>query len=230
MGLDIYVMPLNKFFSGDYTSPLEAAFGAKAQRIGSQKGDAPAAEAIESVSGLQDALKKALGLDKTWDDTGEITGEQFDYGAFNALRAYAAHQDHPTTTGLIRKRPMDFNPEDDPSDHPGLLKIWKGAQSRFQHLIQHADNQGFWFPIDFPHPVNLNQSTGLFAGSSIRLRNELQEIGSLLGLQKRWGDLQDGETITEESDPLGTIKYGCALMLHYADLSCDQELPIVFDG
>ncbi|WP_300932204.1 hypothetical protein [Prosthecobacter sp.] len=223
-------MPLNQFFSGDYTSPLEAAFGAKAHRVGSQKGAAPAAEAIESVSKLQDALKEIFGLASVWDDSGETKGEQFDYGAFNALRAFAAHQEYPRMTGVFRKKPIDFNPYDDSSAHPGLLKIWKGAKTRFRHLIQHADNQGFWFPVDFEHPINLNQKTGLFAGSSIRLLSELNELRSIIGLTKSWTDLADDETVADESDPMATIKYACALMFAYADLSCERRLPIVFDG
>ena len=176
MALDIYIIPLNKFFSGNYTSPLEKAYGAKAIRMGSQKGEASSEDAIDSVTDLQNGLMTTLGLDFTWKDEGETIGEQFDYNAFNALRAFAAHQDYPKTKGLFQKTSLAFDPSEDLTKHPGIKKIYKGANSPFQHLVKHADNQGFWFPVDFEKPINLNRSAGLLAGSSIHLRNELRQI------------------------------------------------------
>ena len=223
-------MPLNKFYSGDYTSPLEEAFGAKTLRMGSPKGESTSEKAIEIVKDLQKGLKDVFNLDTIWEDKGDPKGEQFDYFAFDALRAYAAHLDHPKTKGFFRKIPLDFDPSEDLTKHPGVKRVLRGAATRFPHLIQHANNQGFWFPIDFEQPINLNSDTGLYAGSSVRLKDELNQLKELLNLTKSWADLEEGESISEESDTLGTVKYACALMLHYANLSCDRKLPIVFDG
>jgi len=64
----------------------------------------------------------------------------------------------------------------------------------------------------------------------MRLRDELKQIKSLLGLRTSWADLKEEEKVPDDSDPMGEIKYACALMLHFAELSCKYRLPIVFNG
>jgi len=156
MALDIYIMPLHKFFSGDYTSPRSKKNGINYITKRNEKGQASTEDAEYSVTALQEGFKQRLLLDYTWHDEGVTIAEPFDYDAYNGLRAFAAHQDYPKKKGLLRKTPIDFDPSENFAMHPGIKKIWKGADSQFQHTAQHAIHQGFWIPIDFKHPVFLN--------------------------------------------------------------------------
>ena len=231
MALDIYLISLNRFFVGDYTSPLEAAFGDKAVRVGSDKAQMTADEATAYVSELQEDLSDEFQVDCTWEDRAEedYCCEQFDYDAFLCLQAYAANLDFPIKSGL-RRQPVDFDPEEHTENHPGIEKIWNGADTRFQHLVIHACNCGIWVPASFDSPVPLDEEGNLIAGSSQRLLEELSILNGELGVTKLWDELADGEAICDEDDPLGIVKYGYAMMFCYAKKSVEKNLPIVFDG
>ncbi|RMD74727.1 MAG: hypothetical protein D6820_16175 [Lentisphaerae bacterium] len=231
MGLDIHVMPLTRFLQGDYESPLERMFGNKVVRIGTARPSASKEEADQFVKMLQDALSRKFNTSITWHDDGDVVfSEQFDFRAWHALRAYAAHQEYPATKGIFRKTERRYWQEENPEEHPGLMKIAKSAQSRFMHLVYHGDNCGYYFPADFDPPCVIDPERAMIVGSSVRLLAELEMLNKSIGMKRNLGDLKEGEAIASDDDPDGALKFGWAFMHHCATLSVEHKLPIIFDG
>ena len=139
MGLDLLVTPLWRFFAGRYQGPVEHL----ATRIGNPKPDDPEAAARLRAG----AIVEGLGLRQSWSDEGDVAlSVQYHYRALQALRAFAAAQEYPPD----RPFALDGSPE----THPSLEKIYhQNAPTRYPHLIDHSDNQGFYLPVDFDAPL-----------------------------------------------------------------------------
>ncbi len=215
MGLDIFVMPMWRFLSGEYTGPVERLIP-NVIRVGGQKMDLAPELARKKVASFQKVLSQVTDSDISWPDEGEVVFErQFNFRLWHLLRAYAAHQDHPVRAGLLR-RSQPFTISDEPECHPGLARIFDGAPTRFKHLIVHADNEGFYFPCKLEHPMPLLPAEERWlTGSSIHLLDEL----SLLG-----------QSLRHESDTLKDVRDAWEFMVKAAKASVDHRLPIVFDG
>lgn len=140
MGLDLLVLPLSRFFAGQYQGPVEAF----AQRIGTPKPDAPEDLARERVRRIREDLGRRIAPPLDWTDEGEIAlSVQYHYGALHALRAYAALEEYPA----------DASAKLDES-HPSLMKIYyQNAPTRYPHLLVHSDCSGFYLPCDFAEPA-----------------------------------------------------------------------------
>lgn len=160
MGLDLHVMPLLRFYSGQYKSAVESALGLEDgtfMRIGTPKPDNPEALARAHVAQLQGIVSRLAGMPVGWHDDGECRlSVQYDYVSFAALQDFAAYQDHPLPLD-DGGNPRPFSPGENSyfRMHPSLLKVWHGSPTRFPHIIFHALNQGFYLPSDFPEPVTL---------------------------------------------------------------------------
>ncbi len=143
MGLDLLVLSLSRFLAGQYRGPVEDL----AQRIGTPKPDAPEELARERVRRIREDLERRVGRPLDWTEEGEAAlSVQYQYGALQALRAYAALQEYP----------LD-GPGGAPSfdeKHPSLMKVYhQNAPTRYRHLIEHSDCDGFYVPCDFPDPL-----------------------------------------------------------------------------
>jgi len=229
VALDIFVMPLSRYLSGDFMTGLErfmAAQGALHQyHRTSPKPSLPPEEARAFVADLRRQLAAALGPEIRWRDEGDtVFAEQFSFDAWHALRAFAADQTRPAP---------GFRFDRDPHRHPGLDEIFDGAPSSFRHLIRHHDNQGFYLPTDFREPFELplweGERAAPLVGSSLALLRELNALGARLGLTRDQGEEGWTEPFVR-GDPLEPVKHGWVFMRHCARLSVRHKLPIIFDG
>lgn len=144
MGLDVFVMPLWSYRAGRYQGPTEAL---GATRIGSAKPDAPGPAAKEWVGRFRSDLESRLQKPLAWTDEGEtVLSLQYTYQGLQAIRAYAAYQDHPEGDS--------FRLDQSPEDHPSLMKIYyQHAPTQYRHLIDHSDASGFYLPCEFDEPM-----------------------------------------------------------------------------
>ena len=117
------------------------------------------------------------------------------YAVFHHLWRYAAHLE-------IHGQPPS-EPGTHPKDDPAYLEAMEKPTTRFDHLLRHSDDYGYYYPIDFADPVNLILDTSekgflkkLFGstpsaappvsfGSAIRLKKELEEINQFLQVPVR---------------------------------------------
>jgi hypothetical protein len=228
MGLDIHVMPLTRYLSGQFQSPLEQMLGDKVQRMGAGKPN----EEASIVRGFIDKLRSRAGQGADWDETGEPAYcAQYHYGAYTDLRAFAAYQDYPTTKGFLTKTQVPFKIEDEVRKYTGLMQVLgKNKPSTFEHLIRHGDTHGYWLPVRFVAPIMVDQENYVVAGSSVILLEELDRLKPLLGMTKDWAELEKGEGAAAEGDPLGQVKYGWSVLHAAARLSVKHRMPIIFDG
>jgi hypothetical protein len=141
-------MPLWRYSAGRYEGPTEAL---GAERIGSAKPDAPESVAREWVGRIRVDLERRLSKTLAWADEGETAlSLQYTYQGLQAVRAYAAYQDHPVDGG--------FKLDGSPEDHPSLMKIYhQNAPTRYRHLIDHSDASGFYLPCEFDEPMSYRE-------------------------------------------------------------------------
>jgi len=152
VGLDLFVMPLWRFFAGRFEGPVEA-IGAK--RIGTPKPDDSEFLARGRVVRLRKGLEDRLGKPLAWSDEGTVALTlQYSYPALQALRAFAAYQDHPFPRDPGSGRPLPFEVSgSSPEEHPSLLCLnHLDAPTRYSHLIDHSDCSGFYLPCEFTAP------------------------------------------------------------------------------
>jgi hypothetical protein len=147
MGLDVLVLPLSRYFAGKFQGPVEPY----ANRVGNPKPGDPELAARERARGLREQIERRLGRALDWTDEGETAlSVQYHYVALQALRAYAAYREYPLTE--------PFKLDGSPHRHPSLMKIYiQNAPTRYRHLIDHSDCEGFYLPCDFPDPVPLRE-------------------------------------------------------------------------
>jgi len=224
MSLDIHVMPLGKFWAGEYTTGAERF--ATAQGIpytrSSPKGIAPRDQAYKAAKNVRQWMEQGSFLtEPAWEDDGEIVfSEQFRFEALHAVKAYAAHQERSDEV---------FNATTDFTEAPFIKRVYAGAQTDFPHLIHHEDNTGFYVPLDFPHPKKLMGQPPT-VGSSIKLMMELASLRRKLGPLPTYEEWQAGTPIEAENPSLEWVKYGVLFLYQACWLSVQHQLPIIIDG
>jgi len=228
MALDIFVMPLWKYLVGDFMTAAErlcAEMGVpeKYHRVGGEKPGLTEMEARQYVVEIQEEMARELGMGAKWPDEGdEVFGRQFPRDYWHALRAFAADQQYPQPGFVFGE---------DSHEHPGLGRIWGGAESQYLHLIVHQDHCGYYLPCEFDEPLALKtgeDSPPVCIGSSVALLRELNTLGAKLRMRNDLEDSWGGPF--DENDPLNLAKSGWAFMHYCARLSVGHRLPIIFDG
>jgi hypothetical protein len=117
------------------------------------------------------------------------------YAIFHHLWRYAANIE------MNNKPPTE--PGTHPLDDPFYQQAIAKSQTRFDHLLRHSDDYGYYYPVDFDRPLEITadvESGGflkkLFGssksevkpvsfGSAIRLQKELLEINEFLKVPVR---------------------------------------------
>lgn len=155
------------------------------------------------------------------------------YNLIHHLRRYAAHID-------INGKPPENSCElEDASDDKLLLKIYdEEVKTKFPHLIDHSDCDGYYIPCDFPKPLWIKPSEIgmdendddilISVGSSICLLKELLEINKFLNIPIT--ELEDLDKYAEQilDDDWEFVKWSWAV-LHYMCQKCTQlHQPIIF--
>ena len=225
MSLDIHVMPLGKFWAGEYTTAAERfaeRTGTSLTRVGNPKALYRRNEAQQLARGVRLWIEQQTGVEDAWDDEGEVMfSEQFQFDAIHAVRAYAVHSENSTEPFELA---ADFH------CLPALRRVVAGVPTDFPHLIHHEDNQGFYVPVDFELPLKLMGRPPTI-GSSIRLMIELATLRQGLGDFPDYVSRQQGEDGALEPHPgLAWVKYGIAFLYQVCWISVQSRLPIVFDG
>ncbi|MCS6861145.1 MAG: hypothetical protein NZT92_12585, partial [Abditibacteriales bacterium] len=66
-------------------------------------------------------------------------------------------------------------------ERKSLRKILRGeTDTQFAHLILHGDNEGYYLPVEFPHPFTLPNA--LDVGSTPALKRELERLNQHIGV------------------------------------------------
>jgi hypothetical protein len=149
-------------------------------------------------------------------------------GALHYLRRVAAHLE------AKRGLPLPVGKGQSAKEDPVLeaRHAASKASSRFAHLIEHSDAEGFYVPIDFGAVLVDASILGGYLGSSFALRRECEELAAALGLPL--GLDTDAEELANGGD--GTARWHAyptearvCLVLHRAAVtSIETGAAIVF--
>lgn len=98
------------------------------------------------------------------------------YGGLHRLRRLAAWL---AVHDSLPKQSIEKPLEDPIYAELYFLELEKNPQIGFQHLINHSDSEGFYVPVEFPHPLPHDEETKFASGpigSTFRLLEECQDI------------------------------------------------------
>lgn len=237
MALDLYVMPLHRFYAGDYDPPL-AKLGIPFKRITPKgvvepprRGRATAADLALGLRKAANVRAKVAEVNRVpidWPDDGEaVYTEQF-HGSADGLRAFATWPDYAD-----RLSEFEVCPDGDYSRHP----VWKPARMfnrppTFPHLVTHSLFVGAFLPCDFERPVVTHTmrisaaSLPVHACSTPRLAAELKALNDLLRVPEDFAD-RAGEF---DAHPYRLILLAFDQVRRAAALSFQHRLPMIFEG
>ncbi|MEW5818718.1 MAG: hypothetical protein AB1782_00880 [Cyanobacteriota bacterium] len=191
---------------------------------------------------IKDEIKRQTGKLSSWNEkmpdvTGDVQLEERigSYTNIHYLRRYAAHIDKNNTP------PEPLKPSDDPTQDPLLLAIYDGeSKTRFPHLIDHSDCNGFYIPCNFPEPLWIGPEEEIdeedeelvefiSVGSSTNLHEELIKLNEYLNVDtdKIDSDLSDFFSAIQ-GDEYETEKW-CWGVLYYMTLNSKMmSVPVIF--
>ena len=228
MALDLHVMPLWRWYSGEFQSPVEK-LGVKVMRLGRPKSQMSSSEAKSYQKKIHNAFAKVIEINPLWDLKRDgAFSKQFPVRFLHLARAYAAYLERPPKTGLTRRATKPFQIPDDVHSYPPLKKITRPDKTKFSHLHFHEDDAGWYVPVDFELPIPPIEGCPS-VGSSVRLHSELSVMATELALGVNWRQFTANSNIFD-NDPLGDLKYATLFLLHCSKMSIHFKLPIIFDG
>jgi hypothetical protein len=162
------------------------------------------------------------------------------YAVFHHLWRYAAHLE------INGKPPAE--PGTHPKDDPAYLAAIQKPATRFDHLLRHSDDTGYYYPIDFPKLLEISIQTssgGLFKkifggssgapanvvsiGSAIQLQKELLEINRFLNVPVR--DEVPSETYADgiHGDEWGDEKWTWVVLYFMSKKAIEHGQIMVFE-
>ncbi len=203
MLFNVYVMPLVLYLAAKIEPALLSADG-------EQHAGASHQQAEERVKAIQESLTQTLGVEVRWPDEGGVAfTESTERRMLHALRSLAAWHEYP-----IEK---EFVLLEDPRDHLSLMKVYRGEQTRYPHLMRHSDNRGFWLPVDYPQPAASSEAAWWLIGSCQGLGRELEGITPLI-----------------EAVPPGAdreyLEKAHAIFVRAVSTANEHELPVVIEA
>lgn len=240
MGLDIYVGPLTRYYTGNWETILQQATkgsdipvrivrpnppeqGWFARLLGLFRPRGPAA-AAKAVLRWRDRLRRELGIaELDWNEypEAEYATDKPAWDCYGALVLWAAYDELPNA-----KRRETANEWD---KDPAYLTSRVNPHSRYQHLI--ADTE-LWLPVEFRVPVRTMAIRGesIVVGSSVRLLAELRELNS-----RTWNasDQQTSEWRYDGAEfdwPLErSARFGFSIFYELTKRSVAARLPMKLD-
>src|SRR5574341_512305 len=185
------------------------------------------------------AFLKQAGLsmpDGSEEDLG-LSEQVGPYAVFHHLWRYAAHLE------INGKPPAE--PGTHPLDDPAYQQSIQKSRTRFEHLLRHSDDYGYYYPIDFPHPLQVapEPETSFFKklfgnrepvkpvsfGSVVQLQKELLNINEFLGVPIR--DESPSETYADgiHGDEWGDEKWSWVVLYFMSKKAIEHGQIVVFE-
>ncbi len=161
------------------------------------------------------------------------SAEMYGYSGLHCLRRAAAYLESQAS---LPTEPGDIHASDDPV----LRRYYEGlSSSRYDHLINHSDAEGYYLPIDFPRVIYPEHELGIaggMIGSTIRLLAECRRIAEALGIPE---DLdENSREIWEAADHqgesgilwerFGIESYSCVCLIRGCEKSIQSGAALVF--
>lgn len=236
MSLDVCVSPIKTTVGNIEDYYTEAQFREQQQII------------ENLISLIQSKIKEQTGKILVWneeelkphneelvneDDINVFCERVGDYKLIQLLRWYAAHIDIEGNAPLTPIGIEDVNKD------KLLLQIYDGEiETKFKHLIDHSDCDGYYIPCHFDepmwiHPSELNmtdydEDLMISVGSSYKLMEELENLNKYLNI-----DTENLEPLEKYSDSIAGdkwefVKWCWAVLYYMCQNSIQFRQPIIF--
>lgn len=162
------------------------------------------------------------------------------YAVFHHLWRYAAHLE------MNNKPPTE--PGTHPLDDPAYLQAMAKPETRFDQLLRHPEEYGYYYPIDFPKIITVTpvvESKGFFKkmfggsageaakpvafGSAVQLQRELVAINEVLKVPVR--DESPSETYEDgiHGDEWGDEKWSWCVLYFMTRKAIEHGQIIVYE-
>jgi hypothetical protein len=240
MGLDVYVGPLTRYYTGQWETIVQQVFkgsGIPVRIIRPNKPkrgwfrtlfdpvDPRSPDAVaRSIRDWRNRLRRELKTpDLDWNeepDAAYMTDKPA-WDCYGALILWAAYEESPNAK---RRGTADGWNSD-----PAYIAACSNTHSRYQHLIANTE---IWLPADLPVPVQASTIIGntVRVGSSIRLLSELRELNSLTWNASDPQVSQWRQHGAEYRGPLETsARFGFSVFYKLAKYSVAARLPMILD-
>ncbi|MFC9285839.1 hypothetical protein [Streptomyces sp. NPDC057052] len=167
-------------------------------------------------------------------EVGDAEFEMWGYAGLHAVRRLAVHL---AASGRL---PEPLQEARRAVGDPLLSKVYRvfpgDPAGPFDHLIHHADCEGYYVPADFTHVIVDKKAPGGYLGSSVRLLAETRRIADALGLPEDLDphseevfEATDAEELADEGwQRYGVESYVCLQLLRAAKLSIATGAAIAF--
>lgn len=250
MALDVYVMPLWRFKTGDFSAPTNNASGIAPtllslsapprppiylrllSRLGFIQIDPQKVktaeelrpEAIEEVNALKEMLSKATGKEIDWPDLGDVEYNK-PFQEPGILRAFAAWHDHQQQLPqFLAVSDLNYN------EHP-VWSLPRPEKQRFPTLVTHSLYNGYLIPVPFdgvlsiePVPIPGQRELYRHVASTQVVQAELTDLLGFIAT------LPKGEGTEDEADPVASARRCAEELQHICGLSVEHRLPMIFWG
>jgi hypothetical protein len=243
MGLDVYVGPLSRYYSGNWETivqqmgrqsgmsitvirPKPAGSGRLRRFLRFISGGARTPDPASLVAAWAGSLSSYAPGATTffWPDspTGEYFTDKPAWDCYGALVLWAAYDELQPAHRLASAK-------DGWDRDPAYLAVVANIDSRYRHLIANTE---IWLPVDFDAPFEAPMPTGNRAvvGSCQRLLSELEALNARtwrasLAEINAWR-----EAGAEHGAPLETsAKFGFAVFCTLASKAVEARLPMKLD-
>jgi hypothetical protein len=232
MGLDVYVGPLTRYYTGDWETVVqrwarETGRDVQVVRPGEDASNDPA-QVREVVMAWRDGLSAALAehgvppLD--WEEApgGEYFTDKPAWDCYSALLVWAAHDEHPET-------PLPDTAPEQWASYPPIVAAQEPGGTRYAHLLHGAE---LWLPAFFDITFAVSEVTGrkVGVGSVERLHQELLMLN-----ERTWRATKDEiagwrrEGADFRSPTETSARFGFAVFLDLAAKAVMHHLPMKLD-
>jgi hypothetical protein len=232
MALDVFVMPLWRFKTGDFDTAAERLVGDRVvyatapDAVGFRHrltGWRARRQARSEVRAIARAVSRANGgADVRWPDDGPVVYSN-QSRTTTVLRAYIYWLDRQESCPHFEQLPS-FNYD----QHP-IFQIERDKPSSYGQLASFSFCNGYLLPSDFQTTVEVEpyMMFGILeayhaVASSIKVLRELDRVNQTLRVPDdyQW----------TENEPLADVKAAIADMRRILSLSCRHRLPVIFWG
>lgn len=231
MGTDVFVMPISRFKSGDFETPLQRAFGRDKVRIITPYGQDVAREnsspnffgklrnqwqAKKAVADIRKQIKKVNGPIAKWNESGECVYSEQSFGT-EAVRAFAKwiYLGNTAETFVASE-------EQDYYKHPA----WQAGGNdlvKQSHLIRNGCYNDYIVPVRFEYCVEVDAYKILGRHDATKCVSSSQKVQEELVSLK-------GEIQKLSRNDFELVLSGYELLQEVINLSVAKNLPVVFWG
>ncbi len=242
MSIDCFILPLHRFFLGQFTTAAQQIAGGASKRVivdsdGSRFDEAESSPSLAArlqakakVARLKRAIQKECGAQPEWPDEGDcVYSQQFHFDdVLNLYIAWLSLRD-------VLPPFESLHPYNHPENRPGwdAVNAHKGWVPSFPHLYGFGYANTIGLPSVLPRSVKLWPEKRFYGTSYTRVHSaplalaEIEDLCQGLGVADDFAAWQDGWQ-EHDTDVGQNLREGAFTLRGILRRGMEHRLPIVF--